>query len=694
MAVRFVHGLNVIRGKNESGKSTLIEACLYALYGAKALRTPLSETVTWGRKETDLKVHLSIDISGVVYNFSRSKSGAECQWLPHSMVTGQAEVTKFAAELLGADAKTAGNLMLASQSGLRGSLDEGPSAVSGLMGKLASFDLIDQLIEAGSQTLLLGAEEPIRAKIAGAEAEVEAARASAPTPEETWGAKFSLDRAAEASTLAQTVADTLRVGVADADEAVVDARARAAAHYNASLALANAQQTLDAERSSLDRAKVQAAARPEPASLQGLRARVQGMGQHQKVIDAYRVFQSLPSYPESFWEGDETSFTLDHAHAFEKRENLAGVVSKLEADVRTLKGQKITSGKCPTCGLSAMTDEHVVEINAKIDEKLTNEIPKLQSFVHKCDKQKQVLKNFESVEKAARAYVKAWSPLSSYLNIDTGFYPPRVSWKGEAPVEQSLAQARSELDSLEVRERFGLQAEGRVAAHSAAISTYSAQIEKLAATLAVLPPVDIEPYTVAYDKVYAEYSEAAAAARASEESLLSAKQGLADTNSRFEDAVRRQSVAEARIAEYTQDLKTQAFNNVLMKKLKGMKPLITDHLWNKVLSAVSSFFSTLRGEASVVTKNGDGFKVNGRVVESLSGSTLDILALAIRVSLTKTFIPHASFLCLDEPSQGCDIDRTNSLLGFLASVGVDQTIIASHDILSESVADNVILLGV
>lgn len=98
----------------------------------------------------------------------------------------------------------------------------------------------------------------------------------------------------------------------------------------------------------------------------------------------------------------------------------------------------------------------------------------------------------------------------------------------------------------------------------------------------------------------------------------------------------------------------------------------------------------LRGEASVVTKDSDGFKVNGATIKSLSGSTLDVLALAVRVALTKTFIPHVDVLILDESAAACDADRTAAMLGFLSSCGFRQVLLASHDILSESVADNVI----
>ena len=160
----------------------------------------------------------------------------------------------------------------------------------------------------------------------------------------------------------------------------------------------------------------------------------------------------------------------------------------------------------------------------------------------------------------------------------------------------------------------------------------------------------------------------------------------------YQQVVDKRAALQVKIEDLKRDIQKVNFNNVLLKKLRTIKPLITDHLWNTVLSAVSNFFSKLRGENSVVSKDGSGFKVNGQNIESLSGSTLDVLALAIRVALTKTFIPHASFLVLDEPAHGCDSVRTANVLGFLSSVGFAQTLLASHDELSEAVADRVIAL--
>lgn len=60
------NGIQVIRAANEGGKSTILEAIGYALFGAKALRTPLEQVVTWGEDAKKLKVELVLMLEGLV----------------------------------------------------------------------------------------------------------------------------------------------------------------------------------------------------------------------------------------------------------------------------------------------------------------------------------------------------------------------------------------------------------------------------------------------------------------------------------------------------------------------------------------------------------------------------------------------------------------------------------------------------
>ena len=133
-------------------------------------------------------------------------------------------------------------------------------------------------------------------------------------------------------------------------------------------------------------------------------------------------------------------------------------------------------------------------------------------------------------------------------------------------------------------------------------------------------------------------------------------------------------------------------NNELIKKLRDARPQIATQLWGMVLGAISHYFSQIRGVESVLTRDEDGFKVNGKSVKGLSGSTQDALGLAIRMALSKVFLPVVPFVFLDESFSGCDDDREVNGIGTIASAGFTQTFLVTHSDMGDSLADNLLLI--
>lgn len=695
LLVRFGRGLNVIRGPNEIGKTTLTEGMLYAAYGAKALRNTLAATVTWGRKESELKARMVIQVAGVDYTFTRSKAGAEVNWAG-GKVTGQAEVTKFASDLLGADEKTAALLMMASQDGLRGALKDGPTKVSELMGKLADFDLIDRILANAATELSLGSDTPVREKMAAAEAELTVLRAGAPD-------QGAIDECvAQLAVLADNVnehekraLDALQPAMAEAEE-----RVRAAENQNISRqrAIQNVEQIgaeLAATRTKLDAARVTATTGPNPDDIAILQQSVLDAQGHQRLVAAYADFQRLPAYPDVAWDQDRASFDAEVARLRAEADVHRGAAAKAGAGVLALKNQKITSGKCQTCGQDVNNDEHTRQRNAEIDQQIAVLQQQGKDASAALKEANDNLTTMLGVEQAAKPFLDAAQRLHAHVTVDSTVFPPRLAWAGEPPAASvDVAKLQAELRALTERRQTALQAGGMVEVYTSNIADLERREASAREVLDSLPAVDVAPLQVAYDDAYRAYAQHADATRQLRAQLAELQQKHADLKAAMASHGARVAALEQRLVEYRNDIETLSFNNTLVKKLKALKPLITDHLWNSVLAAVGTFFSGMRGEQSIVTKGADGFKVNGQDVDSLSGSTLDVLALAIRVALTKTFIPHASFMILDEPAHGCDATRTGNVLGFLSAVGFNQTILASHDELSEAVADKVIDLGV
>lgn len=145
LTVNFTPGINAIRAPNELGKSSMLEAIGYAFFGAKALKEPIDDVVTYGLPASKLKVELKFDHVHVDYTLTRGKSGAELRF-GREVVTGQTEVTKFIENLFQVSADMASKLMMAKQKSLGGALSDGATAAGRMIEGLADIDLIDLLI--------------------------------------------------------------------------------------------------------------------------------------------------------------------------------------------------------------------------------------------------------------------------------------------------------------------------------------------------------------------------------------------------------------------------------------------------------------------------------------------------------------------------------------------------------------------
>src|SRR5574344_2184160 len=141
----FSKGLNVVRAENEAGKSTLMSAILYMLFGTRALGQPLEEVVTYGHSKRELSVEGEFVIDGVEYRVKRSDSGAELTYGKQS-VTGQTGVTRFVENLFGASLDTVRKILVAEQNSVRGALDSEAGA-GALIESLADLDKIEELVQ-------------------------------------------------------------------------------------------------------------------------------------------------------------------------------------------------------------------------------------------------------------------------------------------------------------------------------------------------------------------------------------------------------------------------------------------------------------------------------------------------------------------------------------------------------------------
>ena len=692
LTLDFTQGMQVIRAANEGGKTTTTEAFAYALFGSSALRTTFDETVTWNEPASSLKVKVELQVGGDTLVFSRSKSGAEVIKNGSVFVTGQKEVSSFASALLGADSGVAHKLFLSGQNSIRGALEEGPKALSVLIEDLAGFEMWDRILNAAQEKLALGNPALLEERLKGAESTLAAASENLPAqPDaEAHAAKLvEIDAEMKANLDALPAAQTkVTVATAAYDTAVKQYGERMQLQRTHDDAVRRLNDSTVQEESLRADAQVVVADRRD-----SLRATIAEAENHANRAVAFRFYKDLPTGPRFGGSSDEFQTALTTA-----RNELAEVERAIKTlDMREVqtKARRINHDKCDKCGQDVTHLESVVTTNKLVDAELAEiealRVPYLARKPGITDR----LAALEETDNFARKYSAAVGKVASYVTLDCTVYPPKAEWVGGVPAAEAV-----DVDGLRGQLKRN---EAALSAATSAKAKHEMAIQSLAKAKA-----DVVAATAKLNEFVAPTSEEVVRLEEAKNEAVAANLALKGSNillqqsrdaevSAFNSATTVWAMSRARIedAEKTiaackSDLDSLAFNNALVKKLRSLRPLVADQLWNTVLASVSVMFSQMRGEASIVTKGKDGFRVNGQAVESLSGSTLDLLGLALRCSLLKTFVPHCDLLVLDEAAAAMDSSRTEAMMGFIKSAGFGQTILITHESVSSTICDNIL----
>ena len=641
-------GLTVLAGSNEAGKSSVLHAIFYALYGSRALPLSLEETVTYGKSASSLRVDLQMRVGGITYTIYRSKSGAEMSG-GGTLSTGQSEVTAAVERLLGVPMAVASKVLIANQVSLRGVVDEGSAAVK-LIEELADLDAIEVLVDKVQSQLPTGSTTALAAQ-AAALAEVA----------EPVLADLSSD-----ITSAEEAAANLERALADATSRTAAARA--------DLQLATAQQAAYAAwKREFDRLNAVLAA---PRTQEQIWT-VNDIEQLELAAQAQRT-DAARRAAWATWQGLVP--VAEPGPAPVKFDNK--LVENAQLALQAARLRRINDESCGLCGKLLQEVPEVVTGNAKVDA----EVARLSAELEQMRSERSAAEvAHDSWTQASTAY-RVWQAACARLepHVQNGVWVG-----GEVPAEIDTTDYAARIkDEHEKRRKMAVLAER--------MRNEEAQIAAATATLAALvqpaTPPSVSDLTenvatlVAVERAAAQESkDAAAHLQALRSQDAASKAAYAAECKAFEAAKQQRAGLLATIA-------SMDANNSLVKKLRTARPAIAAKLWAGLLGAISATFSQLRGTPSTVTRSSDGFRVNDKPVAALSGSTLDVLGLAVRVNLLRAFLPGVGMLILDEPTAACDDDREATLLGTLVSLGLDQVLLVSHSDSAKAVAGDVVQL--
>ena len=695
----FGEGLNTIRGPNESAKSTVFEALAYALFGARSLREPLEKAVTWNCNPSTLKVELDFTVNASSYKIKRGKSGAELFVDGKLTVTGQTEVTRFSESLMGASADTTTRLMMANQTALRGALADGPTAAVALIESLANFDLLDTIINAVQENLPTGNTTAIDARIAMLKEQMA-------TPLEDGRTELAGELAA-----CQTesfAADKRKA----ASRALVVAEQPA---FNAAQLTIEAAEAATQALNNLRRDEVLATQRLEGITVP---AAVDLSGKAQLESDVVEAadrtkLQALFDRLKRLPDGDEWDNSMDSllAEIAAQQTAVAGVssaiteltadTSRLRIDLAEKRARVIKETHCAFCDKDLTDVPEVTAYNgklspaiAKLEEVLLVNAAKSKALQGSKSTVQADLEQLQAVQTRAAGRASTYQNAAPYITLDEGFVPARWSWVGPDLSQSVNVSAKAQLAALEAAVQTREQATGRHQEASERVRALKGQA-KVAKTASEAAAAAAEPAKLvcgAYALLVESFNEALQVCNDADEAERAAGQQLRHAEAMFAERKRGRDALKSQLKAAEKELVDTGFNNSLLKKLRNARPQVANKLWGMVLHSVSKYFSVVRGVPSQVTRGDNGFLVDGQSVGGLSGSTLDALGLAIRIALTKTFLPNTRWMVLDEPAAACDAEREMAMLGLVAGSDFDQVLLVTHSDLSDVLAAQVIQL--
>lgn len=702
LTLYFEDGLVVLRGRNEAGKSTIIRGALYALFGAKALSLPLAKTVTWGKPESSLAVELIIEVEGEQYLFKRSAKGAECHYTGGS-VTGQSEVSKFAAEILGEDYARVSKLMIANQNNLRGALEEGPAKVAEYIEDLSGMDLFDNLLTLASEHLLSGNAGVFETAVADAQLTVNNVQAAIVEPD--WASfDMQIHDCEHQRDDALDVVSATKPLHAEKQAELQKLRAVEASRAQTESQIAVVREQIDkVVKEGLALAET-AANVVDPHAIESLENQIADAGAVGKVAVIYEMFTKLVYPQDVYWTGTQESFETYVKQQQGNRMQLVEESMQVAAEIKSLTSTANQSldidTVCPTCG-QAFADAdakaaHLAELKQEVavaKESLARAVERQQAITKSIKAIEDEAKALEAVKQSATPFLNFALINKEYLEVDTNFFPPKLAWVVDVPdTSVSVDELKAQLTALRKQDADAHSAQIRIDGLRERASQLGDQLRNLEQGLVT---VDVEALQKLADEVF-QLEEAIHLAnwKATDMSnrIVATNTSRDFEKQKFVSALEGLETAKKQLETAEKQLATVRFNNSLIKKIRAARPLVADKLWSTVLLSVNSMFTQMRGTPSVVTKDKDGFAVNGEPIAGLSGSTLDILGLALRSSLVKSFLPHTSMMVLDEPAAAMDDDRAVNMLGFIAASGFKQTLLITHEDISEQFADQLISL--
>jgi len=710
LSVNFTDGMNVIRGPNFSGKSTLLAAIAFALYGMRAIGSDKSELITTGEKSCKVSLNLITPEDGTEVEVIRTHKDAKVLNVKtgEMIATGSTSVTSWVEDTYGADVKEFLTHTYSRQMETSVLLTIGATDLQKKVEAMAKISIIDKMIKkAGKNATFLSG------KIEGmdiGEFSIEQLKEMLKESEVAHELHAStLKDAAEVFDNACNKKKELEENIRKAEAS--NEKVNFAIDCMAGLKI----RLMDVEKQ-FEESKDQVNSFPKDLAEQAQAATKKESEFLKNHLENAKKAPRRDSAEISLYETEEwigitgkpnvkLAEELDIVIANEQSQ-LDGLekiyvtakesVRSIQLDISRLE-KALDEGECPTCHREHENfnqrdlETEIKKLNARTEILLGETDIASKSYTESKENLDQLIEEHpgDGTQEALDSAVAQLSELKKEIE----------EYK-DLPSSDKIEVAEHELATLTtVREDLNLALSDQTLATSE-LESLKRSINQLLDDIAKQEPIA--------NTSLLEVNEFYTQLRHSQNDLETAKENLADvtredTELEYDVTAKGNALTVARNKEVeVKQVKVKLnLTQDLQKYLRDSRTRFLGSIWGVILARASEIASsTTQNQEDQITEirlkdNGTfSYVEKGREfsVKSASGCQQEIMGVALRLALCDLFYGQSSYLMLDEASSQMNEENSAALAGILAATG-KQILYVTHRMAEQTIAQNVIFIG-
>lgn len=686
LTLEFDNGLVSIIGPNAKGKSTVLKAILFAMFGATATGSNKEHLKTWGA-DGAMSVAMTLDLPGRAdVTITRSEKNAKAVSADGKLLANShSAVTAFVEECLGMSAKDLQLLMYSKQGDTQQILEMGGAELQRRIESLSNMAVLDKVLELlGKDITLMEGKlsglpdttclPALRAELDVKQREVEQMAVSVGILDLDWrrlseevaNSTVSLKEAERIDAEIVRLSNEIHIRLPEVSrltdkytEQMVAFRALPAVDTKEIERLQSDINFLKGDLYTLNQQKTQAVVEQARSDLY-----------RRQLAD---LEGRLPAHQDAVREVAQ----LEERLAVLEAEKAEADVAYRTADARLGAAIRAADGTtCPTCkrpfGEHSLEDIEAEQVAAR--EQYAAAGRALTQCKAAVDAIQAPLKGWRArlqpgIEEAvvrARQLVEQGTEVPDVAAIEASLQA----------VEGAKAAAMKELQDLNALLSTSQQMEKRLNECRAELVSAQGLAEKAQNALAELPEVDVDGLKMVLAQKRDDFDKA-------RESLFTATQQMNLLESRVEQ-IQTEITHLAQADKVRKDTSARLDgSNKLQEYLRKNRTRLGSGLWENLLLCSSALVSAATGGVLLaLARNPSGDFTTQEAgqtvpVSELSGAQRSIVGLALRASLTRVFYGTGLPMLLDEATADCRDDLAAAVAGMLASLNC-QVIAVSH----------------